>query len=727
MSRIRRYLVPLVFYILLAFIILHPIISHTGTHVTGFDYFNYHWNFWWIRHALTTPGLDVYETNFTFFPFDNNLGYHALTAFWFPVWALLEPLSGTFVAMTAIIALAAILNGYIFYWFLRRSGIARALALLGGMALQCVPLVRYFYYNTHINLMDWFWLPAQLLLWQQVAESAEARRWRRLALWAVVQGIALYGLSLTDHQFPIFTAFVLVPYGLLTLWRTSQRVALVGAGLLAVAVTVALLWFAGPLPHMLSFSGTLAPGPVEERPGVPFPRGYLWVDPVWWEWNVPTLGGFATIATLLSLIAGLSPLRRAMSRDRWFWFAVMIPPLLLSMGPDIVLFGQTIPMPYRLLHAFTGGMLGMPWRFAPIYVIAAMTFVGMTWTPLLPRTSARRVWLFAALFLLLAMDTRLFQTGPLQSLLPQYTFYETIGAEQGEAYDDLVIVEVPTGVGTGEILVGDERAIQLQLHTMTHHKRTINGFISRAPVRSFWYINTEDPMLSWLGQRRFLEPEAVEAQLRERIFEWPIGYIIIHQDLVGRGGPTLQEIFGYFNNLPDLLCPVFVEGDAVVYRTTAHPDGCPTRTPPEIEDGVYEIDIGSPGDEQFIGWGWHRQEEVSGLTLRWSGEYPQALVYTDLPPDDYTLTFNAQAFWEPRELTVMVNDVALGDPVRVPVEGLAAYSLELPADIVGDGKHLIITFVYDDVIVPEDVGQSADQRRLAVSVDRIRFQRRDSQ
>ena len=74
MLKIHRNLLVLAFYALLAFIILNPIIVHTGSMVAGFDYFNYHWNFWWIRHALTTPGLNVFETNFTFFPFMNNLG-----------------------------------------------------------------------------------------------------------------------------------------------------------------------------------------------------------------------------------------------------------------------------------------------------------------------------------------------------------------------------------------------------------------------------------------------------------------------------------------------------------------------------------------------------------------------------------------------------------------------------------------------------------------------------
>jgi hypothetical protein len=383
-------------------------------------------------------------------------------------------------------------------------------------------------------------------------------------------------------------------------------------------------------------------------------------------------------------------------------------------------------MPYRLLYALTDGMFRMPWRLAPVYIIAALIFAGLTWTPLLSRLRIQRALILAPLFLLLALDVRLFQTGPLRSTLPTYDFYESIGAERGDPFDDLVVLEVPTGVGTGEVLLGDERAITLQMYTMTHEKRAVNGFISRAPTEHFWYINTDDPMLSWLGQRRLLESEKVEAQLRQRIFEWPIGYIVIHQDIIGRNGPTVQEIIGYFNALADLLCPAFIEGDAIIYRTAAHPDGCPPRTPPETQPGVLEIDTGTPGDERFLGWGWHRQESIFDTTIRWTGEYPQARVYVDLTPGAYEVTLSAQAFWEPRVLRVLANDSLLGSSVEVQTESLQLFTFDLPAEVVGDGKHVTISLDYDDVVVPDDVGQSADERPLAISVDFIRFRRIDT-
>jgi hypothetical protein len=145
--------------------------------------------------------------------------------------------------------------------------------------------------------------------------------------------------------------------------------------------------------------------------------------------------------------------------------------------------------------------------------------------------------------------------------------------------------------------------------------------------------------------------------------------------------------------------------------------------PPEIEPNTYQIDIGSFGDEKFIGWGWHWQEGVAGLTLRWMGEYPQTQVYVDLPPGEYEISLSAQAFWESRVLRLLANDVPIGEARPVTTDSLHTYTFPLPAEHVGEGKNLKLTLDYDDVIVPVEVGQSEDQRKLAVAIDWIQFRR----
>lgn len=722
----------LLFYALTAFLILYPQVFHHRTHGAGYDYFFPHWTFWWTRHALTTEGLSVYSSDFVMFPYETSYAYNALTVFWFPAWAALEPLIGTLSAVTLIIFAACVLNGYALFALLRDEAAPAGVALLGGLALQAFPILRYFYYNTHINLMDWFWLPLHLLVWKRLAAAVDAARWRAVGAWSVLLGTLLYGLVLTDLQFPIFLAFLLVPYGLLTLWQARdgrRRAALIVAGAFSNALALALLWIAGPLRALLEWDGDLVPSPVEERPTIDFPADFLRVADTWWDWATPSLGAFVSGATLLTVLALLA---RGLTRRRVFWLLVMLPPLVMALGPTLDLGrGVTIPLPFRLLYDVTGGNFRMPWRLAPAFVIALALLAAHTWRGALPRRVGRRAALFGALTLLLLADMRLFVGGPLWEIVPERAQYAAIGAEQGPGYDELVVVEVPTGAGTGEVLLGDPLAIAFQYYGITHGKRMVNGFISRAPVDRFYYIHTDDPMLSWLGQRRPLEPERVRQQLANRSADWPIGYIVLHQDYIRANGAAPLEITGYFNALPKLLCPPVVEASTVFYRTTAHPDGCDPRTPPATTPGVYRIDVGASGDERYLGWGWHYEETVAGLTLRWAGAQPpvtppddaapSAQFYADLPPGAYTVTVAMQAFHEPRTVRLLANGTPLGDPVRVEVDSLETYTFTLPEAIVGAGQHLTLALAFDGGQVPAEIGASADTRRLAVAVDWIEF------
>src|SRR4030095_12260913 len=212
----------------------------------------------------------------------------------------------------------------------------------------------------------------------------------------------------------------------------------------------------------------------------------------------------------------------------------------------------------------------------------------------------------------------------------------------------------------------------------------------------------------------------VAADLRERVPEWQIGYVVIHQDYIGLNGPTNQEIIGYLNSLPDLLCPVAVEGDVLVYRTYIHPDGCPPRTPPETTPGEYTIDMGTPDDVRFIGWGWHWREDVPGLNVRWTGQYPDTKLYVDLPPAAYKLTLSAQAFYRDRKLEILVNGQSIGTQT-VPVASLSLLEYEIPAELIGDGQDVTITLAYDGTDSAEALGLNSDPRQLAVMVDTIKF------
>jgi len=797
---LKRHFALITFYALLACLALYWLLFHAGTSIGGYwttDYYHFNWNYWWVRHALTTPGLNVYETNFVLFPYTTNLAYHTLTLFWYPLWAVLEPFIGTLAAMDVITVVGMTLTGTVFFLLLRRESVPTGLALAGGVVLQLTPAMLLAAMLSTVNYTALFWLPLQLLIWGNIARNLGSRR--KAILWVVAQGLALYGMMMTDYQYLIFLAFLIIPYAALTLFEAKSwaaRIRLVALGLLAVALMAALLWFAGPLPYILKFDrSTLSPQPIQDAQSIPFPDGFFSRFSTYDR--ILTLGAFVLPVTLISLAVsvivylrkrktpppappqtwggekdkdfsplsegegallgiGISqadgqkpvptdhhgtpflasaaskskdlPRRREtpgvrVDRRRWFWLGLTILPLVFMPGATITIDGQEISTPYVAFHNLFNGLFRSPGRFDSVFIIGALIFAGRTWGPLVAKRPRLRTGVAALLMLVVLAEVRLFDPMPIQLPAQPYDFYQAIGREQGDPYDKEVVVEVPVAGGSGEAWVGNFHDMETEFYGMTHGKRMLNGAIARAPLGNFWYWLYDDPMLAWLGQRRYLEPDRVEAQLRQRINNWPMGYIVIHQDAIGRSGPTNQEIIGYFNSLDDLLCPVWVERDAVVYRTSWHPDGCPPRTPPEVEPGVYQIDIGASGDERYIGWGWHWQEDISGITIRWSGEYPQTKIYADLPPGAYEVSISAQAYAQTRLLRLLVNDTPLAGQQEVTADALRTYTFQIPASAIGDGKHVTLTLDYDGAIAPADIGQGEDTRKLALMVDWIRFAR----
>ncbi len=709
----RQHLLAFTTFLGLTCLALYWPLLHINTHV-GYnpipDYYQFHWNFWWIRHALTTPGLNVFITDYVHYPAITNMSFNTLVPFWWPVWAVFEPWLGTLPAMNIVFVLGMSLSGYVFFVLLRAEGVPNRFALPFGAIYMLTSAMLLAVSLNNLNYISQFWFPLQILLWARVMRHGDNRRG---IVWAGVLGLSFYGMMMTDYQHMLFLAFLLVPYGILTLvcargWIARARLA--GLGVFALALMTALLWFVGPLPHILTFdfAGT-APQPMEAAIGIDFPVGYFWRQYAY-DRKV-TLGALV----LPLLVGGIIASLRARDGRRWFWFALLIVPLLVSAGPFIELAGRTLPTPYILLHQVFGGLFRVPSRFSVIILIPTLIFVGRA---LAGVRWLRGGWVGVGLMLLVLADARLFLPVPIKPLIPQYDFYRQIGAENDPG--SFVVLEVPVAGGSGEAWVGEYRAMEAQMYGILHQQKMLNATISRVPLSHFWHWLYDDAMLAWLGQRRFLEPEIVEAQLRERVAEWPIGYVVVHQDVIGRSSHIPQEIIGYLNTLPDLLCPVFFEGDAVAYRATWHPSGCPPRTPPQAEPGLYRLDLGAPGDERFIGWGWHWPEPVGAVTWRWTGEYPQADLYVDLPPGQYGVTVHAQAFHEPRSLQLLLGDAPLGEPQIVGVGGLAPYTFDLPHG----GDHLKLTLAYDATLVPRDVGLGGDERRLAVAVESVEFRRR---
>lgn len=734
-----RWVGVLGFSLLLALIALHQPIARVGTHMTGMpgevtDYYHFHWNYWWITHALAN-GLNVYETDYVFAPFISSLALHTLAPFWTPLWWLVKPLAGTFAAMTLAFVLSITFSSAAAIALLRREGAAWGWALVGGAMFAWNSLLFSAIHWSMTSLLGWFWIPVLLLAWGELARAVRSGGARSVVAWGGAIGLTLWAMILTDLQYPIYMGMLLVPYALVTVVQAAgagARMKLIAGGTLAGALAVVLLWVGGLIPALLAFErGGLAPTPADRAVALRFPFEYFVREAGGQNVAVGFMPAVLLIAAITLRIVRwrkAAPAARVSDAARlppWGWLALAIVPLILSAGASITIDETTITLPYTAFHQIFGGLFRYPERFLPVFVLAIALFAAPILSRAIPIRGVWR-WLPTAALLLVMIDVRAFRSIALQPQPTRYAFYEQMGREPY----DYVVLEVPTGASSGEGIVGISEYSAFQFYGTDHGKRMINGHLSRVNIGHYWHMRTDDPMLAWLGQRRLLESDAVREQMASRINDYPIGYAVIHREWIEPYGSTQQEVIGFFNQLDDLWCPYAVEGTAVVYRSRWHPDGCTPRIPPPDETGAVIIDVGSVDDVRYLGWGWHPAERIAGLGLRWTGEYPQADVYADLEPGAYTITLRAQSFWDARRVRMLVNGVPAtpiaqvgatidGDGMVVTVEALHDYSFAIDAFAVGSGQHTTITLAYDATIVPVQVGQSADTRRLAVAVDQI--------
>ncbi len=711
---IRQQIGVILFFGMLGVITLSPLIFHMGTRVPGeIDYFHFNWNYWWIRHALET-GQNPYYTEMALVPFRQNLALHSLTPIWFPVYVILEPLVGQLRATNAILWISVVLTGWITYLFLRQQAIHRLLALLGGVILMLSPNMRGQILGTHLDLIGFFWMPALLLLWDRVAKRSEIK-------WPILVGLALWGAWLTDPVVNLWNALLLGPFALLTLIQAknrSARVKLVLRGILAIGVMLALAWFIGPLQPLLKVDMD-AFSPLRYQTS----RDFALSLKVWeWQHQTGEPRGFGILLVLITLIALFM---RTQDRRRWFWLIVALPPLILALGPDITLGGHLIKLPFRLVYSLTRGQYRVPARFVPVATFALIVFAGQTFTPWIARLR-RPAWrglLAGVVMLAYLADTHTFV--PLAVISPPqpYRFYTMMRHENA----DYVVLEVPTSPASGTFVLGWQSMSnwhpEAMFYGITHEKRMVSGLLSRIPDIEQWYYQIS-PLLGWLGGEHGLEPDSARAELERLVAgQWgmgevtaPIGYIVVHQDWLLP--EKAQEILAFFNAQPS-LCFIEVERDAVLYRTTSHPKGCPPRTPPEMEPGVYRISLGQSGDEGFLGQGWYRKENVGGTPARWTGSSTETLLYADLPPaSTYALTVRAVAFNVPRTVRVTMNSAVLGELVITPGDW-RDYTLLIPANLAGGKMEFRLTA--DGTLSAAEAGLSADTRPLSAAYTSVEF------
>jgi hypothetical protein len=140
------------------------------------------------------------------------------------------------------------------------------------------------------------------------------------------------------------------------------------------------------------------------------------------------------------------------------------------------------------------------------------------------------------------------------------------------------------------------------------------------------------------------------------------------------------------------------------------------------------LDIGDSAARQWMGIGWHGDEESNGTSFAWSDGTRSTLVIPLPSGTDIRMDFKVSPFIFRRILgnsrqsvSVRLNGITIGDvPLR---PGMQTYSVVLPANALRDGLDTL-EFRYAYARVPKDVDQNAqDRRALAVAWYSIDFTR----
>lgn len=744
-SLLRRWLPVVLFFALLSGIALAPLSLRMSAGVPGappgeggrvLDYYHFHWNLWWLRYALL-EGRDIWTTDMVLAPYTHNLTYHSLTASMLPFYVVLEPLLGHLRAANSIIWISLALTGALMYAFLRWNSTSRRTALLAGIALAMSPYMLDHAGSGHLNLLTVWWLPLVLFAWEKTDRTQRVG-------WAVLAGLVLWGMWFTDTLIVLWGGLLLGPYALYALFKAPHRAArlrLIALGVLALVITVTLAYALGPLRQTLAFDmGELPPARLLtlryyslDLSDIVFPSPGS-VQKYGTE-SDETLGLLLVVLTVIALVVRQPCAGRAARHYRWFWLWAALPALILALGPDETLFGVRVPLPFRIIHELFGGQMRTPIRFLPPATVALLVFLARTFDPWLRRLRppALGTAISAVVVFGLVWDYGVLKPFPTIPALEPYAFHTMMrGEDYGDDYD-YVVLDVPSGPFTGWRDVGTHP--EAMVYGITHQKRQVSGLLSRIPIA--WHVFYEtDPLLGWLTSSRELDASRAAVKLNHYIDEWPIGYVVVHMDWMEP--ERLQEALAFFNAQPS-LCLVTVERDAVLYRTTSHPKGCPPRLLPQDGPGVYALRLGEPGadatlsDAGYVGQGWYPPESIGGEPARWTGGQREALLYVALPPDGiaYTLTLRAVAFAEPRTVQAVAGRVVDGALVTAQLGAVTvapgdwrAHTLTISAAFVqATGGEFTISLAVDGALSPAEMGLSEDTRPLAVAYDWITFAR----
>jgi hypothetical protein len=238
-----------------------------------------------------------------------------------------------------------------------------------------------------------------------------------------------------------------------------------------------------------------------------------------------TSGLWVTYGAVLSvgLISAFAFARR--DRKAMVAAAVAVMFCVLTLGP--VWPGTRIPLPFALLRRLPGlNMFRAPYRFQ-IPAAIAMTLALARVMSSIKSDRWRGVLLgIAALLFAAQTSVRRAVHGFDSHEVTVEAIYHIIAATPG----DFSVLEIPFGVHSGSDLIGKFGGDRLMLYQTIHHKRMLNGYLSRVPLAALAYYRASPAFMLLAGETP--PPGDVASDLDARLRDLDVGYILVHPEMI---------------------------------------------------------------------------------------------------------------------------------------------------------------------------------------------------
>lgn len=585
------WLINIVFFalfIFLAVFLTYPLITHLNQAILGVSFGDgpvFLWNSWWVEKSIFDPSLELFSTDYIYFPQRVSLFFHTL-AITNGIFSLpFQHLFGLIVAFNIVYLLSIVLAAFGTFILVKYLTKEYLPAFISGLIFA---FNSYFFACSlgHFNLTTIWFFPFLAYFLIKLTETGQNR-------YILFSALILIFISYNDFQYLIFSLIFISLYFIYVLIKSRRK------NFLAVKFcAVILIWLGcfSPMFGKFIFDSDLRFNLKSDIPVVDI--DYYSIDPLMFfipsSLN-PVLGShFGKFSYLRKdignstvylgfLVLGLAIISIIFQRNKilWFWIIIFVFFIMMSLGPHLHFNGnlvrlkiekfginfERIPLPYILLAKIPLlSNLRVPGRFVIFSFLALSVLAGFGFSSLLKRFEQFKIrnltkfFLYFSVTALVAMFIifeNLATPIRLTSLKIPNIYYKL---KEINFNNNASLMELPLGWNTGLRTEGAYRSI-FQYYATFHELKLVNGSVSRLADKYIDYYN------NFYGMNFLINPVKNDCPPDAEEFEKALGalginYIIVHKKHYDAHSDIIEKINHCLRK--EKAINVFYEDDAEI-------------------------------------------------------------------------------------------------------------------------------------------------------------------